>query len=451
MPSSAAWLEARRRGAAAYPVLTVDWSARGLALGRGVYAPAKRLTPFGRITAITQPGGWREIPYGCDINETDVKVVETSVGISDPRGELKDLLDTYEPLGSAAQIDAAATGLVAADCEPLFRGIVSDWSRDGLWTVVELKTDDTLLRTPVPRARFLKSEWGGAGDSTIFGTALPLVLGIHDAFLLTGRGAVPCINIRYDDSGGYWWLVAANRMKTITRVAFDGVIQPSSIWSVVYGVWGGQLLTIISILPAYKPEKGVVVSCDCEGPDASGLGVGAALMNPVLQLRALLEEWALRSAPTGAWRGAHALLDNASWVAGAEYFSRHGHESAIRVGGDQNTDTAVGISRSFLESFRWARIWWTPLGTLAFSVVDPDEPERSSATWLDTKYCEGGRCQLEPGDRREVYTEISVSYLRTPLEQKYSCSYPAQDPAALPEPLSLAIENPWSQGRFNRE
>jgi hypothetical protein len=449
---SAALAEARARGAEVFPILTVDWLARGLDLGQGLYSPSMRITSRGQVSAVTKPGGWDSIEYGSGIERGSLEAVRTSVGISDPAGTLLRMLETYDPRGSAARIDWGAPALVAEDWEPCFVGIVEDWERDSLFTKLLLKTDDTVLRTPVPSKTFSRTEWGSAADSTIFGTAVPLVLGIQDSFLITARGMVPAVNVRYDKDLGYWWWASGNLLVNIRRIYYDGVAQPSTVWTTLRGVYGNNVATIISISEGYQPDKGVVVSFDCEGPDASGLAAGASLTNPVTQLRAMLEEYVYRTPPLGAWRGPHAIIDAESWDAAAAWFDMHGYESARRFGGDQNPESAAEVIGTFLEAFPWVRIHWTPLGTLAFVIVDPDDVDPDDASWFDVEaHHEGGLVDYAPGDRREVYTHVKVPYMWSSAEQKFVGALEAHDVAALPEKVALEVPCVWSQGRFTLE
>ena len=401
--------EALDRGAAPFPILTVTWTARSYSLGTGIYSPALRPTAAGPVGAITQPGGWAPIVYGSGIAAGVLEAVQKSVGVADPQGEILRMLETYDPRGSAAAIDWAAPGLAVADWEPVFRGVVSDWARTGLYTRLILKTDDTVLRTPVPSRVFSKTEWGAAADSTIFGTAMPLVFGIHDSFAITTRGMVPAVNIRYDVNLGYWYLASIGHMIRVRRLYYDGIAQPDSGWTTVRGVYGGNLCTIIAVTEGYQPEKGVVVSFDCEGPDDSGGYSGSSVTNPVAQLRAILQEYVYRTPPLGAWVGDHAIIDDDSWDAAEAWFDDHGYESARRLGGDQNPQSAAELVATFLDAHPWARIHWTPRGTLAFVVLDPDDADPTADAWFEVdKHHEGGLVEYSPGDRREVYTHVKV-------------------------------------------
>lgn len=451
MMLSAAVQEARARGGEAFPVLAVDWEARGLSLGRGVYSTAVRTTALGQVTAVTKPGGWDSITYGSGIERGQLDVVRTSVEVSDPARELLRTLETYDPRGSAARIDWAAPGLDDVDWTPLFRGVVEDWERAGLYTKLLLKTDDTALRTAIPSRVFARTEWGSAPDSTIYGTAMPLVMGIFDSFAITARGMVPAIGIRYDKDLGYWWLASCDHLVEIRRVYYDGVAQPDTIWTTRRGVWGGGVCTIIEVTAGYQPDKGVVVSFDCEGPDEDGLYAGDAVTNPVRLLRTVLEEFAYRPPPLGAWRGDHSIV-GAGWDTGEAWFEARGYECAKRFGADQNPETAAEVIASFLDAYPSARIHWSPLGALDMLILDPDDEDPAAAGWFRVDlHHEGGRVEYAPGDLKDVYSHLRMPYMWSPAEQKYLGALEAHDVAALPLKVPLEVPNNWSQGRYSLE
>ncbi len=450
---SAAFIEAAGQGLEVYPILDVTWLARGYTPApRGVYSPSVRTTDIGGVTQVTRLGGWDPIEYGSGIAKGNMETVSTGVSISDPDRELIDMLETYDPRGSLANINWASPALVEADWEPVFRGVVEDWERDGLFTKLLLKTDDTVLRTLVPAPVFSRVEWPATFDNTIFGTAMPMIFGIHDAFLLTARGMVPGINIRYDKDLGYWWIASLGNLVDIRRVYYDGKVVADAVWSVRRGTFGGSRMTIIVIADGLQPEEGVVVSFDCEGPDSSGLSGGSAITGPVQQLRTILEEYVYRDPPLAGYRGDASIIDDTSWDATAAFFDARGYDCGRRFGGDQNSESAAEVIQSALDAYPFLRIWWTPLGKLAIGVIDPDDVDPDSSLWLDLElHHAGGQVPFVPGDRREVYTHLLQPYMWSSSEQKYMSAIEAHDVAALDEKVKLSIDNPWSQARFNQE
>ena len=444
--------EARLRGAESFPVLRVDWLARGLDLGRGIYSPSMRHTDAGQVSAITKKGGWGDISYGSGIDKAELRAVETTVSVIDREDELLQMLDTYDPRGSEASIDWAAPGLVVEDWFPLFRGVVADYGKDGPHTDLYLKTDDTVLRRPVPAGTILRTEWGSADEGSIFGTYLHLVTGVHDSWQITARGMVRAPNIRYDENLGYWYLASVGNLVDIRRIAYDGIQQGDAGWSVRRAVFGQNLMTIIVVAPGFQPSKGVVVSFDCEGPDEDGLATGATLTGAPDQLRAIINEYGFRTAPLAGWRGDSPLIHPESWDAVSAYFALHKIEAARTIGGEQEPETLADVIESFLKSYQTTRIQWNELGQLEIGVLDPDDVEPESAEVLNiSKHSKQGVLPLSPGDRKEVYTHVRMAITYASGEQKFLSAYEAHDVAALPEKLVYPIENVWSQGRLTQD
>lgn len=442
--------QAAEAGREVYPIACVDLVARGLDLGRVVISTSFRTTPLGQVTHQSALGRWKEITYGSGIQGGSLDVVRTEIGIADPDGAILRKLETYDPRGSVArQWFGSPPVKVESDLEVTFTGILEDWERDGLVTVLIMKTDDSLLRKPIPGRAFSRTEWSSAVDSSIYETAQPLCMGVFDAFSVTGRGMVPCVNVRYDESLGYWWFHSAGHQQGITRVFVDGAVQDDAGWSVLRGVYGGGLATIISFAEGYQPDKDVTVSADSIGPDANGLYAGDPLEGPSEILRVVNEEYVLRDPPTGAWRGAHELFDATSWDAVASWLADRGYLCARRFGADQNPEAAIEAIQSYLDEHPWQRIQWTPEGKLSIFVIDPDDVEPSEDVLRIDLHHDGGRVDYRPGDRKEVYSHVRVRYLWSPAEGKFLGGLWAHDIAALPSRVEKEIQNSWAQGSFS--
>jgi len=447
-----AMLAARRRGAQPFPALRVAWEARGQALGTDVIAAKFAKLDGGGTTLVTELGGWEPLEYGSGIEGPELVAVETKVGVIDVDGSLLEMLETYDTRGSVAEMDWVLPDLVAADWTPLFRGIVADWERDGPITRLILKTDDTLLRSPIPAETFLRAEAGAADEASIFGTSKQLILGVFDAMQITGRGMVAAMNVRYDEVQGYWYLASVGQLVDVRRIYFDGHPQGDTGWSVLNIVQGATRMTIISVQAGFQPSKGVVVSFDGDGPDEDGLTAGDTLTGAPDQLRVAINEYGYRTSPLNGYRGDLAIVDATTWDAASAFFALHLIESARRFGGEQEPEALAEVIDSFPDVYRWTRIRWTRLGTLALDVFDPDDVDPAGAAAFDIqKHHAGGNVDLTPGDRREVYSHLRMPFTWSPAEQKFLTSYEAHDVAALPQKNVLTVENIWSQCRLTRD
>lgn len=436
-------------GGQIFPIACIDLVARGLDLGRILISPESRVTDLGQVTHVSAQGTWKEIKYGSGIESSELEVVRTSIGVPDPDGSLLRKLQTYNPRGSAARQWWACKGILSTQWEPLFTGILEDWERSGQVTVLVMKCDDSMLRKPIPEKTFSRMEWSAAEDATIFETAVPLCLGVFDAYAVTGRGMVPAVNVVYDETLGYIWWASQGHQKTITRVFVDGEVQASTAWSTTRGVKGGALATFIVFAAGYQPEKGTVVSFDCEGPDEDGLYAGDPIEIPSDVLRVVLEENVFRSAPTGAWRGAHPTIDATSWDYVEAWLAARGYRCARRFGGDQNPEAAAAAIQDYLDKHPWQRIQWTEDGTLSIFIIDPDDFEPSSSVIRIDLHHDGGSVDYSPGDSKEVYSHWRVWRLWSPAESKFLAGLWAHDIAALPMRVEKEIQNTWSAGAFS--
>lgn len=447
---NAAYLAARRRGAGAFPMLSVDWTGfRNYDLGSKRYAPISAALPSGGALGIVPAGGFQPIQYGPGIKNNALKAVTTKVRVHDAGGELFRTLESYDPKGSPAAIDWVVPAHVAADWQPLFRGIVYDWEPLEEFVDLDLRTDDQVIDSDAPRPVFNRSDWSSAVDAAIYNTAMPLVFGIHDNFAVTARGMVRAVNVRYDDIQGLWWLASIGNLKTIRRVFFDG--EEQTLWTVRRGVYGGALMTLIEVDPEIKPEKNVVVTFDCEGPDVDGLTVGDTMGNPIRQIRTYLEQYVYRNNVVAAWDPTPlAVIDSASWDAIEAYFELYDFECGQRIGGNLDKPTARDVLQEFLDSYPFLRLAWLEDGSLGIGILEWRDKQPGSA-WLRADVTtKPGEFRFNRG-RSEVLSHIAQPYMWSDAEQKFMASIEAHDIAAAPRPVWDTIENYWSQGRFVRD
>ena len=118
-------------------------------------------------------------------------------------------------------------------------------------------------------------------------------------------------------------------------------------------------------------------------------------------------------------RGDHPIIDDTSWDASAVFFDARGYDSGRQWGIDQSAESGAEIIQSFLDAYPFMRVWWTPLGTIALGVIDPDDVDPDPTAHFDlAAFHEGGEVPFMPGDRREVYTHLSQPYMFSGAEQK---------------------------------
>lgn len=440
-------------------MLEVSWVARGLAIDTVRYACGGAIMGDGRPVIGKVPrAGFASISYGPGMKGNTLVAARTSVKINDADGSLKRMLDTYLPRGSAATIRWVSPFLVAADWELLFTGIVDDWKSSKGVIELLLKTNDKALQSPGPKPIFSRADTGYAADPTIWGTAMPLVLGIHDSYKVTGRGMVPAVNVRWnEDTGEFWWCATIGSLKTVPRIYFDGVVEEAG-FSIARGVYGGVYQTLIqvdgSLLPTEsdgKKSKGQVLSFDCHGPDSTGGIAGDSITNPIVALRAYLNNYVFRDNRSSLWAGDAAEIHAATWDACEDYFDLYGYEGAFRIGGGAR-DPALKAIEGFLQSKPWVKMWWSPQGQIQIVAIPHADPTIADGDWLNaTSKVAADKLVVEPGDRKDVYTGIIAPYLYSHSESKYLGSYESHDIGFTPEDdrVTFEIEDQFSQGRYD--
>ncbi len=451
-----------KAGRPVFPMLEVAWVARGYALGTVRYARGGAVMADGAPTrGLVPTAGFKEVSYGPGMRGNKLVAARTSVKIADADGSLQAMLETYDPRGSAATVRWVSPRLVAADWELIFTGLVEDWKIVDSVVEVILKTNDAPLQSPGPKPIFSRSEWGSAFEQTVWGTAMPLVIGIHDSYKVTGRGMVPAVNIKWNqDLGLFWWCASIGSLGNIPRIYYDGAVKETG-FSVIRGTYGGVHQTIITTDEANAPNDGaeepkldgsVVVSFDCEGPDEDGGTEGEPITNPVQSIRAFLNNYVFRDNRTSVWYGDHASIHTPTWDAVQTYFDLYGYEGAFRIGGGDR-EPGLKVIEAFLESKPWVKMWWTPSGQLAIGVIRHRDPVIATTDWINAWTKVSGKDFVyQPGDRKEVLSGIVSPYLYSHSESKFLGSYEAHDLSVLPptERVTDEIEDEFSQGRYDQ-
>lgn len=435
------------KGGPVLPVLDVEWMIRGFDIGAERYAP-KKLFADRQVSTLTVAGnGFAEIRYGAGLRGNTLVAARTVVKLSaDTR--LSKKLEQYDPRGSASTIYWASPLLLKADWEPLHVGIVEDWRITPNFTDLFLKTDDSVMPAQSPKPFFSKADSSSAADPSIWGVPMPLVLGSHSGFDMTGRGAITAYNVRYNDTLGYWYCASIGNVNVI-RVYVDG-IQRLSGFTIARHMFGGTQMTLIKFDTTQKPEVNAVVTCDVTGPDADGQLVGPTLKNPISLLRVYLNNYVFRDHRSGDWNPVDVFqIDTASWDAVVAYFDLKGYESGIKIGGARGDfQSAQAVIQKLLDSYVWLRIQWTETGKLTIFVIDHAD-ENPAGNWVRADVITSDQGFVyTPGDRKEVIDRVSVPFLPNDSESKFMSTFEAHDLSLRYDPNSLVIENHFSQATY---
>lgn len=442
------------KGARVFPVLKVDWHSRGLDIRTDYVAPGGVLLSGVPLRSKTVQGGWGPIQYGPGIRGSTLATSRTFVRVEDTDRSLTELLETYNPRGSVARISWAALDLVEADWETKFLGVVEDWeARQGGTVELILKTDERDLRSPAPKPQFTRAAWPTATDPSIYGTASPLLLGVHDSFKITVRGQVRALNVREDDSAPtalQFHSASLGNLTSIDRVYYDGVQQVGLAFQTLRGLFGGVYQTILAIERDLAPPPEVVISFDCVGPDTSGGITGSTLVNPVSQLRVFLEEYTFRDNQTGVYVGAHPLIEQTSWATVEAFFDEREYESGVILGGGGSRPLGLDVVESFLTAYPFVRMWWNETGQIECHLIDYTDTDPPAAAWLVAdRDSEPGSFRYQPGDRKDVFNRVEMPYLFSDMEGKFLAQHEAHDVDSIEDPLSRLVSNPWSQARYD--
>jgi hypothetical protein len=225
--------------------------------------------------------------------------------------------------GVTARVYLAAKGVAKPDWMTRFQGRVFERGRlPGMRFGLTLRPDDAPLVNEVPRVSAVRSDWPNLPQANE-GLLFPLGLGLHDSTsskaAKTSDGAVPLL---YVDNVGFryallgWWLVL--------RVYVSGVYQ-STGYTLSHDIVRGKPFTIVD----FSADKGTApVTVDTYGLSDTGAATGAPVMNPVDQLRLLLDHVVYGTSLEGAWSGTWPTVNS---ICDASSFAAVG--AALKAGG----------------------------------------------------------------------------------------------------------------------
>lgn len=440
-----------KRGHAVVPVLEVVWKARNATLSTERFCTIGQGFREAAVQPRVTKGGWSEITEGPAITGGSVTPATTSVTIEDAKQETLSFLERYKPKYSTARVWMASPELAAADWALLFDGLVDGWRMSGPNLTFALGSDDRVLSGETPKPTFDRTVWGSAADQTIFGQAIPFLMGVHDSLLVTARGMVPAINVVWDDLLGHKWLMSGKGMKALRRVYYDGVIQASGLHTMETGVYGSCEVSLFSCAKDDAPEDAnAAVAFDCEGPDITGRTVDDCLTNPARQLRLALINYVFGDLRYGPYETTHPRIHAASWDALEAFLD--GDDSGIVIGGHREKQTGNGLIESFGKGKPPIRFYWTATGQLAVMIVnvqDSDPPE----AYVNLSTVAPSNMEHGP-ESSDLNTGIKTSFLYSQQEQKFLSDYTAED-LNLRDYLGQAnealVEDLWTQARFKLE
>ncbi len=406
-------------------------------------------SPYPNAEARVVMGGVPEISSLVSLDSTEVPTCELSVNVADEDRKLEQLLEgAYQCRRSVATITRLAGGVETRR----FTGILDDWDFHsdipGVLTL-KLRVDDAPLQNSwAPHIPILKSEWGEGSyvmPDGVAGIGAPYLYGSHNSSGVTGKGFVPLICVGYTGTTGRY-LVSFGRAKTkIGTWKADGSAIAGTMQ---YVSRGGKWFTTVNY--ASGITAGLVINGDFEGYDEDGYGLGALIVNPVRQLRHLLNV-VYGDKRSGAWVTTDvAPIEAVSWAAAADWCDDFKIEGSAYIGGSVEKVAVRQVVTRWLASFPLFKLTWTPYGqlrlvNLAQALAWPGYATVSSRRVSAESQQPAPRTKVL-GNVASLTRQVSGSHLFGANEGKSYSTIDVQDPAVI-EKVTASIQMDWSLSR----
>lgn len=437
---SAAWVAAAKAHGV-FPVVYVGFpsfdrfTASSRLFGPAAFSAPGLLDPLSGGYYEGRIGSMDRIAIGVPAKPGQLGFPETRFTLlEDDRKDITRVLEATRARRSAVTIKWAA-GSKGSPVEPsdyatLFTGILDRWNQQrlGEWELVA-KPDSGGLEGSVPKQPILKGEnpLADTQNKNPWGIYMPQVYGVHDSTALTGLGMLPTINICYDATLGYHYLISQGWIRDAPLVLVDTTQQTQGAdYVFVQGVKAGKSISYISFLPEHNPSQSAIVSVDAQGYEDLGDGTGAVITNPVSQLLHWITNYGLGDHKTGTWLTIDLLLDPASWARAETWANLYGLEGAMYIGGTTQQLKAIDVINKWLETWPEFRIYWDHLGKLAIGVVTPilEDSNIPREHWIRGE----DFLSFKPeNDTSQIMTRLSQSYLYGVKDAKYWQTLDLQD------------------------
>ena len=381
----------------------------------------------------------------CGVSVSDqvgnMAIPETRVGIADkePRPLRAILEGAVDVESSPASISWITEGLDEPSWTTLFVGILQSWRYYGVQVELSVKADAHALEfDDVPRVKLTAGDWPLI-HVTSKGTFAPIVYGIHDANAITGKGMLPCPNVRFDATAGYWYVVSLGFVKSVDRCYRNGALLTATTqwtWSYVYA--GGKPYTIVALV-GITPAASDIITVDVKGLTTLAAGTGAVIASPPEILKHALvnfvfNDWQGAVATASGWLAdSSAPIDTTSFAAAASWASQFGWESAWRMGGGIQAALGQEVLRSWTNSFPSMRAWWTERGQIGCEPLRHHDDRSGlypSDPWLREENLIGlpEESFVVSDNPDQLLSRVNGSHLYGEADQKYWATLEVQDP-----------------------
>jgi len=393
---------------------------------------------------------WTEIAVVVSERPGQLSYPETTVTVTDVGRDLTQILEgKYEARKSAAAVKLALSGVASSAWFPLLTGVVDRWRQTGLKWDLTIRPDDRALQGYVPKTTVTKGNapLADTTNKSPYGRYMPIVYGVHDASALTGQGMLPTINVRFDGTLGWYYLVSLGRLKSVDRVYKNGTLQTvATHYNVIYPLLGGVQTTCLSWVSA--PATTDVIQCDVNGIESVGDGTGQTITNPVDILKHFLVNFVWNNYRSGLWfADSTAPIDALAFATAAGWASRFSWEGAKRIGGDTTQQRGVDLVNEWLTSWPTLRLWWNNQGKLACGALSHLWTGYIDDPWFRGMVDEKGDSLQPYRDTYQILDRVAVSYIPQAVAGGYGQSLDLQDMDA-PEKSTENFQLAWSAARI---
>jgi hypothetical protein len=401
---------------------------------------------------------WGQVSRSIDLRGTNIQAMEVTPELSDipDDGSTERTFSTEVARyprslrGSLATIRLVSPNVPDADHFIAFQGQLRSWDQTGPMTwALKLGNDDAALEFgQVPKATIQPVDRPLAHPSA-FGTFIPIVYGIHNSDGISPRAMLPAY---YVDTVNFLYEFQLGRSSQVRAVFKDGVVVPTTDYTVTYSTGNGKLAALIDFTadPWGGGEPGVI-TVDADGLTYNSDGTGGLITNPADQLLHFLNNFVWGDWRSGPFQGANAPVNAASFDAVADFLDAMGHEGSRWLGGVANEEgvasstDALQILKEWLTSHE-CRAFWTNSSELAIGVND----HRTTDIYIDDPHLQGNEDEQgafgTPFDQQALLREITLQYVFGAAAGKYHQTVRVQDLSVV-DPIARTLQLPWSAAR----
>lgn len=369
--------------------------------------------------------------------------VETSIIVDDADRYLHKLIHQYEHRlpDSPITLATAVKGLPPALWWRYFTGVLDSWPIVPAGRKLVLRTRDLPLRSPFPRRKISVSDRPNIPADSI-GRFYQIVYGRHESTGLEVKGPVEGIEV---DSVGFVYHFSLGRLGAFRNVYADGVIVPTSDYSVLYPMTNGFRETVIDFVTS-KAGKRITADVDGLTTHADGSGRyldGAGEIFSHWLTNWIFNDWSAELATSyDGWHdpGLVPLALAPIWWTN-EFVKREGHKCTLVLGGDTEETDGFAEIESVCRSFHihpyWdehGRIALTPINAYAYLL-------RFSYPWIRGRYDDLDAGFSGVHNTRQKISKIIVNWLPNSSEDSLLQTFEIED-LAVREKSELSLDLP---------